>query len=68
MALKECIRALDNKQKHVPFRGSKMTMMLKDSFLNDNAKVIMVVCISPTISSTDHSLITLRYATSFREN
>lgn len=68
MALKECIRALDNKAKHVPFRGSKMTMMLKDSFVNENAKVIMIVTVAPTMSSSDHTLITLRYATSFREN
>lgn len=67
MALKECIRALDSK-KHVPFRTNKMTLMLKDSFVSDNAKVIMIVCVAPAISFTDHTLITLKYATSFREN
>ncbi len=45
-----------------------MTLMLKDSFTHDNAKVIMIVCVAPSISSTDHTLVTLRYATSFREN
>ena len=25
LALKECIRALDNDQGHIPFRGSKLT-------------------------------------------
>jgi hypothetical protein len=34
LALKECIRALDNKSSHVPFRASKLTMVLRDSFLN----------------------------------
>ena len=48
LALKECIRALENKGKvHVPFRGSKMTLMLKDSFVLQSAKVVMVVCVSP---------------------
>lgn len=34
LALKECIRALDSKSGHVPFRASKLTMVLRDSFLN----------------------------------
>jgi len=68
MALKECIRALDGRSKHVPFRGSKMTLMLKDSFVLDSAKVIMFVCVAPSMSQSDHTLITLKYATSFREN
>ena len=31
LALKEVIRALDKKQLHTPFRGSKLTQVLKDS-------------------------------------
>ena len=34
LALKECIRALDARSSHVPFRASKLTMVLRDSFLN----------------------------------
>ncbi|KAJ1687999.1 hypothetical protein LUZ63_019389 [Rhynchospora breviuscula] len=33
LALKECIRALDNDQTHIPFRGSKLTEVLRDSLL-----------------------------------
>ncbi|KAF7800793.1 kinesin-like protein KIN-13B [Senna tora] len=33
LALKECIRALDNDQGHIPFRGSKLTEVLRDSFV-----------------------------------
>ena len=34
LALKECIRALDTRSSHVPFRASKLTMVLRDSFLD----------------------------------
>ena len=33
LALKECIRALDLEKKHLSFRGSKLTLVLKDSFI-----------------------------------
>ena len=33
LALKECIRALDQDSKHTPFRQSKLTQVLKDSFV-----------------------------------
>ena len=32
LALKECIRGLDQGKTHVPFRGSKLTEVLRDSF------------------------------------
>ena len=34
LAIRECIRALVSKSSHVPFRASKLTMVLRDSFLN----------------------------------
>lgn len=63
LALKECIRALDSGAGHVPFRASKLTMVLRDSFLNKtSAKIVMIACINPGSSSADHTLNTLRYA------
>lgn len=63
LALKECIRALDSKSSHVPFRASKLTMVLRDSFLNpQSSKIVMIACINPGSSSADHTLNTLRYA------
>lgn len=63
LALKECIRALDVKSSHVPFRASKLTMVLRDSFINEeNSKIIMIACINPGSTSADHTLNTLRYA------
>jgi len=66
LALKECVRALDSGSSHVPYRGSKLTMILKDSFSQD-ARTVMISCISPVMSSTDHTLNTLRYADRVKE-
>ncbi|KAF7022437.1 hypothetical protein CFC21_035192 [Triticum aestivum] len=61
LALKECIRALDNDQIHIPFRGSKLTEVLRDSFVG-NSRTVMISCISPGSGSCEHTLNTLRYA------
>ncbi|CDO98041.1 unnamed protein product [Coffea canephora] len=61
LALKECIRALDNDQVHIPFRGSKLTEVLRDSFVG-NSRTVMISCISPSSGSCEHTLNTLRYA------
>lgn len=61
LALKECIRALDNDQSHIPFRGSKLTEVLRDSFVGDS-RTVMISCISPNAGSCEHTLNTLRYA------
>ena len=69
MALKECIRALDMKSSHVPFRASKLTMVLRDSFLNEeSSKIVMIACINPGSTSADHTLNTLRYAIRLKTN
>ncbi|KAK8969899.1 Diatom spindle kinesin 1 [Platanthera guangdongensis] len=61
LALKECIRALDSDQTHIPFRGSKLTEVLRDSFMG-NSRTVMISCISPSSGSCEHTLNTLRYA------
>lgn len=69
LALKECIRAIDMKSAHVPFRASKLTMVLRDSFLNEgSSKIVMIACINPGSSSADHTLNTLRYAYRLKSN
>lgn len=69
LALKECIRAFDQKKKgknsvHVPFRASKLTMVLRDSFIARSkvVKIIMIACVGPSSYSSDHTMNTLRYA------
>ena len=75
LALKECIRALDarkakgNNDQHVPFRNSKLTLVLRDSFLGkaDLCKIIMISCVSPSNHSSNHTINTLRYADRLKE-
>ncbi|XP_032748317.1 kinesin-like protein KIF24 [Rattus rattus] len=66
LALKECIRALDQEHTHTPFRQSKLTQVLKDSFIGD-AKTCMIANISPSHIATEHTLNTLRYADRVKE-
>lgn len=66
LALKECIRALDLEKKHTPFRGSKLTQVLKDSFTGDS-KTTMIANVSPANSCCEHTLNTLRYADRVKE-
>ncbi|XP_057969126.1 kinesin-like protein KIN-13B [Malania oleifera] len=61
LALKECIRALDSDQGHIPFRGSKLTEVLRDSFVGES-RTVMISCISPSSGSCEHTINTLRYA------
>ncbi|XP_031336179.1 kinesin-like protein KIF2A [Photinus pyralis] len=67
LALKECIRALGRKGSHLPFRVSKLTQVLRDSFVGSNSKTCMIAMISPGVSSCEHSLNTLRYADRVKE-
>jgi kinesin family member 2/24 len=66
LALKECIRAIDQDKKHTPFRGSKLTQVLKDSFIG-NCRTVMIANVSPGLSCSEHTLNTLRYADRVKE-
>ena len=64
LALKECIRALDQQASHTPFRGSKLTQVLRDSFIGRKARTVMIATVSPPSKSVENSLNTLRYVCS----
>lgn len=70
LALKEVIRSMErNKGKgHTPFRGSKLTQVLKDSFVGPNTHTCMVACVSPSSLNCEHTLNTLRYADRVKEH
>ena len=54
---------MDTKSNHIPFRASKLTMVLRDSFMSTQvSKIVMIACINPGSTSSDHTVNTLRYA------
>ncbi|XP_074870728.1 kinesin-like protein KIF2B [Carettochelys insculpta] len=67
LALKECIRALGRNKAHTPFRASKLTQVLRDSFIGENSSTCMIATISPGMRSCEHTLNTLRYANRVKE-
>mmetsp|Transcript_8310 Transcript_8310/g.18068 ORF Transcript_8310/g.18068 Transcript_8310/m.18068 type:complete len:1477 (-) Transcript_8310:75-4505(-) len=69
LALKEVIRALatGSSLKRIPFRGSKLTQVLKESFVGKNSRTVMVSCVAPNLKNCDHTLNTLRYADRVKE-
>lgn len=69
LALKEVIRALatGSSMKRIPFRGSKLTQVLKESFVGKKSRTVMVSCVAPNMKNCDHTLNTLRYADRVKE-
>ena len=53
-------------KRHKPFRGSKLTLVLRDSFIG-NCLTLMIANISPCLSCSEHTLNTLRYADRVKE-
>lgn len=47
--------------KHIPYRGSPLTMLLKDS-LGGNAKTVMFANVGPSDKNTSETISTLRFA------
>jgi len=64
LALGNCINALcesGGAVRHIPYRNSKLTRLLKFS-LGGNCKTVMIVCIAPTSQHFDDTQNTLVYA------
>ena len=65
LALGNCINALcqsgGQRSRHVPYRNSKLTRLLKFS-LGGNCKTVMIVCVSPSSAHYDETQNTLKYA------
>lgn len=59
--LADVFLALNNKAPHVPYRNSKLTMLLQDC-LSGDGKALMFVNVSPTIASSAETLCSLRFA------
>ncbi|KAJ1568092.1 Kinesin-like protein kif2a, partial [Cladochytrium tenue] len=78
LALKECIRALHRLDAqgsgvrgtaadHVPFRGSKLTQLLRDSFVGQGSQTVMISTINPGCRAVENTLNTLRYASRVKD-
>ena len=60
-ALGNVINALSEGKKHIPYRDSKLTFLLRES-LGGNARTTMIAAISPADYNYDETLTTLAYA------
>ena len=49
-------------EKYIPFRDSKLTMLLQDS-LGGTSRALMIACVSPSEAYGDETISTLNYAT-----
>ncbi|VDM63243.1 unnamed protein product [Angiostrongylus costaricensis] len=63
----EINKAMAKNSQHVPFRTSKLTLVLRDSFIGEKARTCMIAMISPGMSSCEHTINTLRYADRVKE-
>ena len=61
--LKTCINGLinDHNRNYIPWRDSKLTMILKD-YLSGNSKIVMIANISPSFSVIEETFNTLNFA------
>ncbi|KEP65297.1 UNVERIFIED_CONTAM: internal kinesin motor domain protein [Hammondia hammondi] len=62
LALKECIRAMDQDKGHIPFRDSELTKVLREIFVGRSSRSVMIATVSPSTSCCEQTLNTLRYA------
>lgn len=63
LALKECIRSLSSKtQQRVPFRNSKLTLILREHLNGGKNRTVMLANVSPAGSQLRGTENTLRYA------
>ncbi|KAF8015835.1 hypothetical protein BT93_H1395 [Corymbia citriodora subsp. variegata] len=61
VALKRVVESIANGDSHVPFRDSKLTMLLQDSFEDDKSKILMILCASPDPKEIHKTISTLEY-------
>jgi len=66
LALGNCINALADGKKHIPYRDSKLTRLLKDS-LGGNCKTVMIANVAPTALNYVDTYNTLKYADRAKE-
>jgi len=66
LALSSCIHALVEGRRHVPYRNSRLTQLLKDS-LGGGCRTAMIANVSPSVASFGESQNTLHWADRAKE-
>lgn len=66
LALSSCIHALCEGKRHIPFRNSKLTQLLRDS-LGGAAKTVMIANVSPCSTQIGETTNTLHWANRAKE-
>jgi hypothetical protein len=66
-ALGNVIRCIETGAKHIPFRDSRLTRLLRSSLCEHECRVKVIMTISPVFGDVDDSLTTLRFAKRLKE-
>ena len=61
-ALNRCFVSICNGDRHVPFRESTLTKVLRDCLMDDGGQTTMIACVSSTSADLRATVDTLRYA------
>ncbi|RYH27815.1 hypothetical protein EON65_13020, partial [archaeon] len=65
LALGDVMEALDQKNKHIPYRNSKLTFLLQNA-LGGSAKTMMIFTVCPTHLTYEETSFTLQFASRVR--
>ncbi|KAE9412838.1 hypothetical protein Angca_010130 [Angiostrongylus cantonensis] len=60
--LQNCIRSQLNKNQHIPYRNSKLTMLLRDSLGAGNSKTMVIVALNPALAQIAETKRSLEFA------
>ncbi|KAK6044473.1 kinesin motor domain protein, partial [Cooperia oncophora] len=60
--LQNCIRSQLNKNQHIPYRNSKLTMILRDSLGAGNSKTMVIVALNPAVTQIAETKRSLEFA------
>ncbi|VDM63332.1 unnamed protein product [Angiostrongylus costaricensis] len=59
--LQNCIRSQLNKNQHIPYRNSKLTMLLRDSLGAGNSKTMVIVALNPALAQVAETKRSLEF-------
>jgi hypothetical protein len=61
MSLKECIKSYKTQDKKPPYRGHLLTRVLRECFVDNFHKTVVVACVSPATTDGIHTLNSLNH-------